>query len=124
MVGLDVTHQALVRQADAERMRGSGRTGRLVAELLDFYGRFHRKVYGFDGSPIHDAVAIAHVLRPGLLETEHRNVEIETESELCRGRTVVDLWRRTDREANTHVATGIDAPAFVELLVERIASLG
>jgi pyrimidine-specific ribonucleoside hydrolase len=123
MVGLDVTHRALVTRAHAERLRESGRTGKLVAELLDFYERFHREVYGFDGSPIHDAVAVAHVLRPDLLETVERSVEIDTESELCRGRTVVDLWRRTGRPANAHVAVEIDAPAFVELLLDRLASL-
>jgi len=36
---------------------------------------------------------------------------------------VVDVWRRTGREANAQVAVGIDAAAFVELLVERVASL-
>ena len=124
MVGLDVTHKALVGGASAERMRASGRTGTLVAELLEFYNRFHRETYGFDGSPIHDAVAVAHVLRPELVETKHVHVAIETQSELCRGRTVVDLWRRTGEEPNVHVGVDIDANAFVELLVERVSSLG
>jgi inosine-uridine nucleoside N-ribohydrolase len=124
MIGLDVTHRALVGAVEAERLRASGRTGTLVAELLEFYNRFHAETYGFAGSPIHDAVAVAHVLRPGLVETQHRHVAIETQSELCRGRTVVDLWRRTANEPNAHVGVDVDAPAFVELLVERIASLG
>jgi inosine-uridine nucleoside N-ribohydrolase len=123
MVGLDVTHRALVLPEHAERLRASGRVGEVVAELLEFYGRFHRRIYDFPGSPIHDAVAVAHVIRPGLLETVERNVEIELESELCRGRTVVDLWRRTDRAPNAHVAVGIDSDAFLELLLERIAHL-
>ena len=124
MIGLDVTHQALMTSADAERLRGTGRTGTLVAELWDFYNRFHSQTYGFDGSPIHDAVALAHVFRPDLVETEHRHVEIDCGSELCRGRTVVDLWRRTENEPNAHVGVGIDGRAFIELLHERIASLG
>ena len=124
MIGLDVTHKALVGGAAVERMRASGRTGTLVAELLEFYNRFHRETYGFDGSPIHDAVAVAHVLRPGLVETKHVSVEIETQSELCRGRTVADVWRRTANEPNARVGVDIDAHAFVELLVERIATLG
>jgi inosine-uridine nucleoside N-ribohydrolase len=124
MVGLDVTHRALVLPEHAERLRASGRVGDVVAQLLEFYGRFHRRIYDFPGSPIHDAVAVAHVIRPGLLETVERNVEIELQSELCRGRTVVDLWRRTDRAANAHVAVGIDSDVFVELLLERIARLG
>jgi len=121
MVGLDVTHKALFTQAHVGRL--AGRVGEMVAELLRFYGTFHRKVYGFEGSPIHDAVAVAHVLDSGLVEMLERNVEIDTESELCRGRTVVDLWRRTTREPNAHVGVEIDSDGFLELLIERLNSL-
>jgi len=124
MVGLDVTHRALLRDEHTERLRKTGRVGGVVAELLDFYGRFHRETYGWDGSPIHDAVAVAYVARPELLETAHRHVAVEVASELCRGRTVVDLWQRTRNEPNAGVAVGIDAVAFLELLVERIGALG
>jgi inosine-uridine nucleoside N-ribohydrolase len=123
MVGLDVTHKALVGTKHKERLRAAGRVGRTAAELLDFYDRFHREVYGFDGSPIHDAVALAYAFRPELLETRELNVEVDCESELCRGRTVVDVWRRSGRRPNAKVAIGIDAAAFVELLVERVGSL-
>ena len=121
MIGLDVTHRALFTTAHIGRL--AGRVGEMVTELLRFYDRFHREVYGFDGSPIHDAVAVAHVVRPDLVETKHLNVEIDVESELCRGRTVVDVWRRTEREANAHVAVDVDADGFLELLIERINSL-
>ena len=124
MIGLDVTHQALLTPPIAERLRATGKTGTFVAELVEFFSRYHRETYGWDGAPIHDAVAVAHVIRPGLVETKRRNVEIEVDSELCRGRTVVDLWNRTDRLANAHVGVGIDTAGFFELLVERIAALG
>jgi purine nucleosidase/pyrimidine-specific ribonucleoside hydrolase len=124
MVGLDVTHRALVTPAHAEQLRGSGRVGKAVAELLDFYGVFHREVYGFDGSPVHDAVALAHAIDPTLLEFERLNVRVDCESALCRGRTVVDVWRRTGLEPNAHVAVGIDAERFLALLLERLARLG
>jgi inosine-uridine nucleoside N-ribohydrolase len=124
MVGLDVTHRALLLPEHAERLRAAGRTGTMVAELLDFYGEFHRATYDWPGSPIHDAVAVAHVLERGLVETAHRHVAVETGSELCRGRTVVDLWRRTGNEPNAHVAVEIDVDGFIELLLERLASLG
>ena len=122
MVGLDVTHQALLTPERGERLRATGAIGRFVAELLDFYSRYHRETYGWSGAPIHDAVALAHVLRPGLLTTVHRNVEIDCASELCRGRTVVDRWQRTGRPANAHVAVEIDAEAFLVLLEERLAT--
>jgi purine nucleosidase/pyrimidine-specific ribonucleoside hydrolase len=124
MVGLDVTHRALVTPAHAGQLREAGRIGMVVAELLEFYGGFHRAVYGWDGSPIHDAVAVAHVIDPALLEVERLNIRIDTDSELCRGRTVVDLWRRTGLEPNANVAVGIDPERFVDLLVQRLARLG
>ena len=62
MVGLDVTHRALITDAHTERMRGAGRVGKVVAELMDFYARFHKSRYpDLDGSPMHDPVAVAHV---------------------------------------------------------------
>jgi len=123
MVGLDVTHQALLTDEHAAGLRENGRVGSVVADLLDFYGTFHKQVYDFEGSPIHDAVAVAQVIRPDLLELRPLNVEIDRASELCRGRTVVDVWKRTGREANARVAVGIDAPGFIELLLERLGSL-
>jgi inosine-uridine nucleoside N-ribohydrolase len=122
MIGLDVTHKALFNEAHMGRL--SGRVGGMVNDLLRFYGHFHREVYNFDGSPIHDAVAVAHVVRDDLVRTEHLNAEIDVESELCRGRTVVDVWRRSGREPNAHVAVDIDADGFLELLIERLNALG
>jgi inosine-uridine nucleoside N-ribohydrolase len=124
MVGLDVTHRALMTPADAEQLAGSGRVGAVVAELFAFYNRFHSRVYDLPGSPIHDALAVGHVIRGELLGTKHCHVAIDCASELCRGRTVVDLWHVTGNEPNAHVATEVDARAFIDLLVERIASLG
>jgi inosine-uridine nucleoside N-ribohydrolase len=124
MIGLDVTHRAVTGADVQRRLREAGSVGVFVAELVEFFTVYHRQTYGWDGAPIHDAVAVAHVLRPGLVETKLRNVEVELESELCRGRTVVDLWLRTGRPANAHVGVDLDTEAFFDLLVERIERLG
>jgi pyrimidine-specific ribonucleoside hydrolase len=123
MMGLDVTHKALLGPEVEARLRSAGHVGAFVADLNVYFTRYHRETYCWDGAPIHDAVAVAHLLRPGLIETRLRNVEIELESELCRGRTVVDLWKRTERPPNAHVGVDLDVEAFFELLVERIGSL-
>jgi len=123
MVGLDVTHKAILGPEMEERLRAAGRIGTFVADLNVFFSQYHRATYGWDGAPIHDAVAVAHVVRPRLLETHRCNVEIELESELCRGRTVVDRWHRTDRTPNAHVGVDLDAEAVFDLLVERISAL-
>jgi purine nucleosidase len=124
MAGLDVTHRAILGPEVEAQLRGLGRIGTFVAELNVFFSQYHRTTYGWNGAPIHDAVAVAHVIRPGLLTTRSCNVEIELDSVLCRGRTVVDRWHRTDRAPNAHVGIELDTEGFFELLVERIAALG
>ena len=64
------------------------------------------------------------MIDPSILETKDRGVIVDTGPELSRGRTYVDLWRRAGWEPNCHVATDIDSSRFLDLLVERIASLG
>jgi inosine-uridine nucleoside N-ribohydrolase len=124
MIGLDVTHRALLTTATAGQLRALGHVGTFVADLVEFFKRYHEETYGWDGAPIHDAVAVAHVVRPGLVETRRRNVEVELESDLCLGRTVVDLWRRTEREPNADVGVDLDVDGFFALLFERILALG
>ena len=123
MVGLDVTHKALITPAHIARLAEAGVAGKLVADLFSFYARFHAREYGWDGAPVHDAVAMAHVIDPTLLETAHRGVVVDIGPELSRGRTHVDLRGRT-WEPNCHVAVDIDAERFLALLVGRISSLG
>jgi inosine-uridine nucleoside N-ribohydrolase len=123
MVGLDVTHRALLTRERVEPLRAAGRACAVVAYLFAFYSRFHARLYGFKGSPVHDALALAHVIRPELLRTEHLNVTIDTGPGPSRGRTVVDRWRRLDAEPNARVAVEVDADAFLDLLCARIASL-
>ena len=48
---------------------------------------------GFDGAPIHDAVAVAQVILPEPLELERLKVEIDCESSLCRGAAAASRTR-------------------------------
>ncbi|HXV58099.1 MAG TPA: nucleoside hydrolase [Gaiellaceae bacterium] len=124
MVGLDVTNRAVLTPADAERLRPQGPVGAAVAAMLDVYGAFYREAYDLGGCPVHDAVAVAHVLDPSLVGTVERRVDVELGEGLCRGRTVVDLRRRrSPPPPNARVAVDVDAAAFVRLLLERLPQL-
>jgi inosine-uridine nucleoside N-ribohydrolase len=126
MVPLDATHQALIRPEDAEELRAAGRVGAFVAELVDFYARFHRERYPeLGGSPMHDPLALAYVLDPGLLDIRPAHVEIDLSQGPSYGRTNIDWRGRHDgREPNARVGLGADSGAFRRLLLERITSLG
>jgi inosine-uridine nucleoside N-ribohydrolase len=114
---------ALFTRTHAEQLRAAGRAGRFVAELSDFFQRFHETSYGFEGSPIHDAMAVAYVIDPTLVTTRPANIAVETSSTLCDGRTLVDLRGVTGRPQNAEVGVGVDAARFLDLLVSRIGSL-
>lgn len=123
MIGLDVTHRALLGPREAEQLRQSGSPGRFVAELLDFFGERNADVYELAGAPIHDAAAVAHLARTDLIATEHLHVEIDCSWGQSRGRTNVDRWARAGLAPNAQVGLELDAAAFTRFLVERLALL-
>jgi len=126
MVGLDVTHRALIKDEHTERMRGAGRVGKVVAELMDFYARFHKRRYtDLDGSPMHDPVCIAHLIDPTLMDVRDASIEVDCTTGPSWGRTNVD-WRGREHSGppNAKVGLDIDGPRFAELIVDRISSLG
>jgi purine nucleosidase len=122
MVGLDATHKARIRPAEHERIRALGTpVGQMLASLLDWYGAASRRRNPAEGPPIHDALAVAAVIRPDLLETQHVNVVIETVGTFTEGRTVCDIMGNTGRARNADVALGVNRDAFMELLIEGLA---
>ena len=123
MIGLEVTHRAWLTDAHADVLRSTGRAGLFVAELLDHFVGFHQKRFGWEGGPIHDAVTIAHLIDPTLVTTLPMNVQIETQSPLCLGRTVADRWSVTGLPVNAVVGLDIDRDRFVTMLLDRIAAL-
>jgi inosine-uridine nucleoside N-ribohydrolase len=125
MIGLDVTHQALIRDAHTEALRGAGRVGRLVAELMDFYARFHRARYPeLDGSPMHDPVCVAHLIDPTLVESKPAFVEVDCSGGPSWGRTNVDFRNREHfGDPNATVGLSIDGERFANLIVERVGGL-
>jgi inosine-uridine nucleoside N-ribohydrolase len=71
----------------------------IVAERLPEHQRFHDvRILANDRYPVHDAVAVAELVLPGLLTTEYLSVVVDCSSELSRGRTVVDRRGRSGRE--------------------------
>ncbi len=123
MIGLEVTHQALFGEAEAEELRGVNKCATFVAELLDFFVVNHPRTYERPGAPVHDVVAVAHVIDPTLVSTERCAVVVDTADGLGRGRTVVDRWRVTDWAPNVEVGFHLDSDRFSALLMQRLGSL-
>ncbi|MGI6661747.1 MAG: nucleoside hydrolase [Bacillota bacterium] len=121
MVGLDVTHKALIYPDEIEALRKHGRIGMAIAELMDFYGVFYRK--RFEGNPVHDALAVAAVFESDIVSTRLLNVCVETSGEFTLGRTVVDFRGVTGRKPNCDVALGVDRERFINLIFDAVKTL-
>lgn len=121
---LDVTHKLLTTKSRVARLRDNGRRASVaLAEMLEFFERFDVEKYGSDGGPLHDPTVIAWLLKPEIFSGRDCNVEIEISSELTIGMTVIDWWHVSGRARNAKVIRDVDADAFFDLLIERIATL-
>jgi len=123
MIGLEVTHEAIVTPSDIEVWRELGAIGEFVAAMMDHFVGFHISEFGWPGAPLHDAVTIAHLIDPSLVRTQDMNVQIEVDSPLCRGRTVADELGVTGVASNAEVGLEIDRDRFVTLVTEHLSLL-
>lgn len=120
MAGLDVTEKAMVFPEDFERIREKGnKVAKVVAEWLEFFYGFHRSI-GYPGAPVHDAVAVAALIKPELMDIKEMYVAVETEGDYCKGCTVGDVFGVTGQLPNAKVIMGIDRQGFVDLLVDAM----
>lgn len=124
MMGLDVTHQAIATPGRLAKIRQIGDPiGTLVAKLLEDYGHHDIQHYGFEGAPLHDPCVIAYLINPTLFETRKCFVEVEIQSEITIGRTIVDWYGVSGRAPNVEVVCAVDSDGFYALLCDRLTAL-
>jgi purine nucleosidase/pyrimidine-specific ribonucleoside hydrolase len=123
MIGLNVTHQALVTPPVIDRLTALGPLGRMCGELMTFFAATYRDVFGFAAPPLHDPVAVARVADPALVTCVEAFVDIETAGTCTRGATVVDLHGRLGHAPNARVAVGLDVDGFFDRVVDAVGRL-
>ena len=128
MMGLDVTHQAVLRIPALERFRSIGTaSGSAAAELVEYALAREGQWYGTPRMSVHDAVAVAHLAIPDLVEVAEYDVQVDTGQGPARGRTVCDglpvRMARKGRAANAQVGIRIDRDRFEDLLVDAYGRL-
>lgn len=125
MVGLNVTHRALVTSRVRERLAAVGnRTAAFGDELLEFFCRTNDEVFGMPDGPLHDPVAVAVLADPDAVDLVHTRLDVELVGSETVGATSVDLDGMLAREPNAHVAVGLDVERFwadVEAAYGRLA---
>lgn len=126
MHGLEVTHKALFFQEDIELFRSiENKTGKAIAELVDFFSVFYRKnrpeLGG--GAALHDPCTIAWLIDPTMFQSKPCHVEIETTGKFTAGATVVDYYNLLKKPPNAEVVYDVNREAFVQLLYKTIKTL-
>ena len=124
MVGLNVTHTALVTAAVRERLAAVGTvTAAFGDELLEFFCRTNADVFGMPDGPLHDPVAVAVLVDPHVVTSVHTRLDVELAGTETAGATSVDLDGMLRREPNAWVATTLDVDRFWDLLDDAIGRL-
>jgi purine nucleosidase len=96
---------------------------RYLADALRFYMEFHARYDGFYGAYIHDALALAAALDPGLVRTEALTIDVETSGRITTGETVADWRHQWGRPPNCDVAVSAASAVFLERFIERVGAL-
>src|SRR3984885_14943810 len=124
MIPLDSTHQALTTASRLEKLRSIGTpVSEAFYHLLKFNKLFDERKYGWEGGPLHDATVVAYLLSPEIFSGRKVNIEVECSSALTLGMTVVDWWGVTGKTPNVLFLRDVNADAYFDLVIGRLARL-
>ncbi|OBH25728.1 nucleoside hydrolase [Mycobacterium sp. E342] len=93
---------------------------RVIEDAMRFYlEAYHEIGHGYQAH-LHDPLAAAVALDPGLVATRPATVDIELTGTLTRAMTVTDWSGR--REPNALIGVDVDAAAFFDRFIDRVGS--
>lgn len=114
MVGINVTHRALLPIADLPRLKQYGRVGQMLYTLLAYYGDKARGEGGDPNAfPVDDVVAVAALDCPELFSWQAMPLTVVLEGPL-RGTVVISPY--ATKRPEVQVASSIDVPGFLDWL--------
>jgi len=127
IVGLDVTMETVMDEAFIQRLRDTaGDAGEFIYQISRHYFAFHERVNGKSECPVHDASAVAFLLKPELFRTESAIVRVATTG-IALGQTIhgqpnkgyaTDDW---DARPACDICVGVDAAAVMDLYLTTLA---
>jgi purine nucleosidase len=141
MVGLDVTHQVLLKEEHIRALEAAQNPiSQAAAKIMR--ATFERMRKGTDNTVVamHDPLAVSHLIDPSILTLQDYFVQIETTGELTAGESVGYLRApvrnsppletgltfpdspAADFKSNTKVAVKVDPDKFFRLLLSRLTT--
>ncbi|CAM8912167.1 unnamed protein product [Rhodiola kirilowii] len=128
-VGINVTHQVVLTDTDRAKLsKSNGRFAQYLNQILDVYFAYHRDAYNTEGVYLHDTTCIAAAINPSLITFTEGVVRVQTTG-IMRGLAVfynkqkrfAEVTEWSDKPS-VKVAVTVDAPAVINLLMERLMS--
>lgn len=123
MVGWDASlAYATFNSDEIEKLLSVGTPlAKFCVNIQKVLNKFSVKEMNLDGFDLPDPLAMAVALDPAVAtETKFLFVAIETESELCRGQTVVDHLAVTKHEPNVEVVLEASREKFLRILYDAV----
>ncbi|WP_394217127.1 nucleoside hydrolase [Brachybacterium vulturis] len=121
---LDATHDVVVDRELLSRIDSLGTPGgSVVSTVLDFYITGHDLTHRMDqahSAPVHDALCIAYLMDPEVVELRHVHTSVDTTSYHNYGRTTVDVNERNGASPNTWWAFSADQKRFTRALISSL----
>ena len=125
MMGLDVTHQAISTKERLNKILETGTvTGQHIVGLMSSLAELDVVKEKFpDGTPVHDAFVTAYLVDNTLTTGELTNVEVEVDSELTLGQTVVDTNHISGRNKNVIWMNKVDDNKLFDIIKNTASKL-
>ena len=119
MIPLGVTLKTLTNETVMNYLKDmNSNFGNYVLNVLMFRNEMYQKHYDIKYGVLHDPCAVAYVINKEIFKTQEMNVEIETKSEFCDGRTVCDVYDKMRKTKNALVGLDIDLDKFWDLIFD------
>jgi pyrimidine-specific ribonucleoside hydrolase len=104
LVPLDLTHRCAVDTAWLEKLGAASPVGAALTGLTGSYLAHYPNVLGRDGIVLHDTIAVAEAISPGILRTERYPIDVDCTVGPSRGATLVDRRRPQARAEHPETA--------------------
>lgn len=121
MMGIDVTWKVLCLPSVIARMeKNNNAASRLFCDLMKFFNKSEKEMFGLDGGPLHDPTCIAYLIDPTCVQFNEVYTEIDISGGPSHGRTNCDIFHKSAKPHNSKVAVDIDVDRFWDIVEECI----
>jgi inosine-uridine nucleoside N-ribohydrolase len=122
LVPLDVTMKCSVGDEWLGKLAAAHAVGRELVAMTPHYRAFYKEMSGLDELVIHDAIAVAEAISPGIVQTTPMSLEVDCSDGPASGATIADRRHQLTApgERLVDVAMTADMAALQTFVLDRL----